>query len=146
MPRHREGRGLRPAAFCLLAYRATYGQIPLGSSVTALLLVQVLAVPDVPEPDESSSQARLPFPDAVLLRIWFPLVNDPKKDAIPRREGSYAVVPQRVVSSRDSSEVLCRDIDPATLRVGDSVAHHVHVRGGTSISQRVPGQRSCESA
>ena len=50
----------------------------MGSSVPPLLLVQVLAVPAVPEPVESSSQSKTAFPDAVLLRIWFPLVDGPK--------------------------------------------------------------------
>lgn len=46
--------------------------------MTPSLFVQVFAVPDVPGPDESSSQSKFPFPDALLLRIWFPLVTGPK--------------------------------------------------------------------
>lgn len=67
--RQEEGRGPPARASLPRHGRGIYGQIPFGSSVTPSLLAQVLAVFAVPEPVESSSQSRLTFPDALLLRI-----------------------------------------------------------------------------
>jgi hypothetical protein len=88
-------RGL-PA--CLRVTSAIYGQIAGGLDVTPLLLTQVSAVPAVPEPEESSSQSDLLFPDAVFPRIWLPLVIRPEKDAVLREIEPHAVVPQHVVA------------------------------------------------